>query len=479
MRQIMTKKREYIDFKLELRDLDEKADMFKVAVLPSPSVGETRQAIEVPYRFKDVEDYLYAIDRKVIDQDDLVKFGKLLGARLLPSDEIRQLFLQAYKQAGRDGGVRLRLIIREPKLAQIPWEFCYFQLHPGEISRNNFLVLNPQISMIRHEALSETYPSLEGASPASLRLVVAMANVKKYPPLNLKQERKVIEKALSNRTVDGVAIEWDPVLEDVTSEDLDFALQKGADIFHFAGHGEFNDQDVDRKSGETVGEGSLVIVKDRETREAAHLSAGNLALKLQQAGVRVAVLGACKTGRRDGISAWTGVAPALIERGIGAVVAMQYDVIDEAAIAFSKAFYASLAGGLSIDESVVTGRLAMLGVGEDDGIDWGVPVLYMRAADGNLFPQLAARKSETADQIRQIIEMTIDRVENGGVVIGVLLKEVGGSFHIVQRVKTVSGGMLIGYQVDDPDSRRSRLKTKTDRDREDVTGNANSSEEDE
>jgi hypothetical protein len=43
------------------------------------------------------------------------------------------------------------------------------------------------------------------------------------------------------------------------------------------------------------------------------------------------------------------------------VVAIQYEILDLHAIAFSEIFYAALAAGLSVDEAVAAGRLAMLG----------------------------------------------------------------------------------------------------------------------
>ena len=45
----MSQQRQYIEFYLQLRDWDQVAAQFKVAVLPSPSVGETREAVTVQY----------------------------------------------------------------------------------------------------------------------------------------------------------------------------------------------------------------------------------------------------------------------------------------------------------------------------------------------------------------------------------------------------------------------------------------------
>jgi hypothetical protein len=439
----MTTGREYLDFILEIRDLDVQTNTFKVAVLPSAAVGET-PAASVPYCYDEVAEALADLEEQDLDQAGLVSLGEQLSDRLLPLGPVRDLFKEAVKRSGRDKGVRLRLLIHEPRLAQLPWEFSYLQMHGGEKDRTHFLVLNPQISLVRHEPLPEAHPSLIGTTPERLRLVAAMANPKAHEQLKLKEEKRVIEKALSGFNIDGVTIEWDSIIEDATPDDLRIALQSKADLFHFAGHGEFQEQDIDPHAGEPMGMGSIVLVKDKKNGEPFWLGAKELAVYLQNAGVRLAVLGACESGRRDGISAWTGVASALVERGMPAVVAMQYKVDDKRAIAFSQTFYASLASGLSVDEAVSAGRLAILGKSGEDDMDWGVPVLYMRSGDGMIFPQLAERKSETADQIRRVVEQVIKTIEQGGEVTGIKSKNVKGSFEVSQKVYVVKG-KLIGW----------------------------------
>jgi hypothetical protein len=278
--------------------------------------------------------------------------------------------------------------------------------------------------------------------------VAATANAEGYRPLQLKRERQVLEQALRSFDVDGVTIEWEPFLEAATLDDLTQALQKGADLFHFAGHGRFKEHDVDAQTGEAVGTGQLVLVKDKESQAPRLLAAADLAVRLQAAGVRLVLLGACESGRRDGVSAWTAIAPALVERGTPAVVAMQYEVLDGAAVSFSQMFYASLAAGLSVDEAVSAARLAMLGA-EIGNMEWGVPVLYMRSSDGVLFPRPAERESQTATQIRRVIQRSIGTIKKGGMVVGVRAKRVGGSLEIVQEDITSVEGTLIGLEAED------------------------------
>ena len=64
---------------------------------------------------------------------------------------------------------------------------------------------------------------------------------------------------------------------------------------------------------------------------------------------------------------------------------MQEPVKDEAAIAFADTFYSRLAGGHSIERALTEGR-KKIGLKMRDGLDWSIPVLFMHAPDGTLFP---------------------------------------------------------------------------------------------
>ena len=110
-------------------------------------------------------------------------------------------------------------------------------------------------------------------------------------------------------------------------------------------------------------------------------------MQLKGKGIRLAVLGACHAGRRDNINAWTGMAPALTYAGIPAVVGMQYTIEDPNAITFSRRFYST--GGRTADRRGSRRRTArdILYKSDDENRDWGVPVLYLRAEEGVLFPR--------------------------------------------------------------------------------------------
>jgi hypothetical protein len=80
-----------------------------------------------------------------------------------------------------------------------------------------------------------------------------------------------------------------------------------------------------------------------------------------------------------------GVGPALVDAGLGAVVAMQFSMRDWSARVFAEDFYTTLARLEPVDEAVSRAREAlMLQFGEDQR-DWATPVLFLRAPDGVIF----------------------------------------------------------------------------------------------
>lgn len=410
----MPKIRAYKDFLIELRDY--KDGSYAVAMPPSAEWGEP-EPVHVDLKLEEIKTDLEDLEAKDIYLEDLIPLGKALLNRLLPAGAIREKFVAAVRQAPLEGGVRLRLLIRDPALQQIPWEYCYLQLIEGAENRSHFMVLQPKISLVRHPPKEGPVPDLGMSDQGSIHMLAAMANPEApgIPALKLSKEKRVLEKALGDFKVDGVTLAWQPIIEDVTEEDLDAALTAKPDIFHFSGHGQFKEQDD---------WGSLLLIKEKGERNPAYLAASALADRLSAAGVRLSVLGACESGRINGKSGWTGVAPALIAAGVPAVLAMQFKVLDDMAILFSQAFYLSLAAGLTIDEAVTAGRLAMLHKSSDKGVEWGVPTLYLRATDGVLFPPITQKDSPSADQLKLNIRQVVEANLKGGTVNGLVIDEI-------------------------------------------------------
>src|SRR5260370_33430474 len=145
-------------------------------------------------------------------------------------------------------------------------------------------------------------------------------------------------------------------------------------IFHFIGHGSF---DAHNDEG-------LIVLEDDEGK-ADLLSATHLGRLLTDHGsLRLVVLNSCEGARASERDIFSSTATILVRRGIPAILAMQYEITDRAAIELSRAFYEALADGLPVDMAVCEARKAV-SLGMKHTLEWGTPVLYMRSPDRLLF----------------------------------------------------------------------------------------------
>ena len=71
--------------------------------------------------------------------------------------------------------------------------------------------------------------------------------------------------------------------------------------------------------------------------------------------LRVAVLNACEGARTSKQDPFAGSAQTLVQQGIPAVIAMQFEIADDVASTFAHEFYGALADGYPIDAAVDRG----------------------------------------------------------------------------------------------------------------------------
>jgi formylglycine-generating enzyme required for sulfatase activity len=145
-------------------------------------------------------------------------------------------------------------------------------------------------------------------------------------------------------------------------------------ILHFIGHGSF-----DPLSDEGY------IVLETERGEPDRLPATQLArLLADHRSLRLVVLNSCEGAQGGNTDIFSSTASLLVRHGLPAVLAMQYEITDRAAIEFARGFYEALADGLPVDAATAEARKAV-SLGLTNTVEWGTPVLYMRALDGVLF----------------------------------------------------------------------------------------------
>ena len=295
--------------------------------------------------------------------------AKQLGGKLFESvlggDVLSCLRRSLDAVSSRKGtGLRLRMRLQEvPELADLPWEFLY---NP---SRDLFLAQSTKTPVVRYTEMPEVVPALAVDPP--LNMLVMISSPKEYACLNVEQEKKNLQKALGPLIDKGlIQIRY---LEDARLSSLRRLLNREEfHVFHFIGHGGFDKQSQ---------QGILVLEDDKEQGkrvEAQHIGQ----ILIDHKSLRLVVLNACDGARNSKDDPFSGVASTMIRQGIPAVVAMQFEISDDAAITFATEFYSSMVDGFPVDAAVTEARKS---IREMSSVEWGTPVLYMRSPDGVLF----------------------------------------------------------------------------------------------
>lgn len=310
--------------------------------------------------------------------------------------------------------IKLHLNLEDPevsKLAQVPWEYVY------EKDTMEYLTLSRQTPIVRYIEVQRrpgVHP-LEG----ELRILVVMSSPKGVHPLDLNRERDLIQKTWAGES--DVDVDF---LENPTRESLLAKLvAREYHVLHYMGHGAHDP---------VTGAGALVLEDD--DGEAVMLDAQTLGTWLRDApSIRLAFLNACDTGRAGTDEPFAGVANRLVMAGLPAVVAMQFPISDQAAIDFARAFYPRIVAGFGVDEATAQGRKAILS-GKTGSMEWGTPVLYMRAPDGQLFdtPEDKTQSKPETGGMEATTKSALGGAAGGAIAAAVVAGGIAAAFFLMQ-----------------------------------------------
>ena len=314
----------------------------------------------------------------------LKEFGGKLYAAVF-QDELRDILRSSLSQTRAQRiGMRLRLRLADvPELANLPWEFLY------DPRLNRFLAQSRYTPLVRYLDLPDPPQPLSVTGP--LRLLVVISSPSDYDALDVEQEWSLLTSALASQQEEGqIIIERLPANMSTLRRRL---RQEEFHIFHFVGHGFYKPE---------WGDGVLVMEnRNGRSQEVPGEELGSLLHEHDP--IRLAVLNACE-GARSGVSdPFAGVAQSLIQQGLPAVVAMQFEITDDAALSFAHELYAAITDGYPLEAALAEARSAI----RDEGnlTEWGTPVLYSRAPDGRLF-DLPGQ-----DQIREARRRALEEAE--------------------------------------------------------------------
>ncbi|MBD3559660.1 CHAT domain-containing protein, partial [Planktothrix sp. FACHB-1355] len=307
---------------------------------------------------------LKLIESRQTDTDLLKALGGELYQALFPPKIHSHLRATIAGANAHGDNVRLRLTFESPELAALPWEFLYDE------STNTFLGNNTQTVLSRYIDVRLEKRDLKAkAASKPLKILLVISSPTNLTKLDAAGEERLIREALEKH-INAGEIELD-VLQEATIRNIDQKLsEKPYNIFHFIGHGEFKDN-----------KGFIALVdENKNSKLLDEVGFANLFLGNRNLGL--AVLNSCQGAELSSNQAFAGLSPNLVRRGIPAVVAMKYSILDSTAKLFADYFYRYLALGLPVDTAIQKTRNAIsINVGLDKP-DFATPVLYMRAKDG-------------------------------------------------------------------------------------------------
>ena len=248
-------------------------------------------------------------------------------------------------------------------MTRIPWEYCR--------DERSFLALDESSPIVRYTSVGTAVSSTN--TPEKVRILLVTASPKDQPLIDLDAQIKRVKESL-DKLVKAGRVEL-KVVEHATRRDLRSNFRRyDPHILHFLGHGMVKD-----------GDGALLL-EDNDGNTST-VDADDMYVLARSSSVRLVVLSACKTAAHDEENtsdAIMGMAPKLVAAGVPAVVAMQYEVPEDTAVAFVRDLYQFLADGDPLDAAMTEARIGVY-FDNDDKLHWAIPVLFMRSPDGKIW----------------------------------------------------------------------------------------------
>ena len=356
---------------VEFNDLSERYVDFDLHIAPSGRVtanspegqATTDISVEVPIS---IRLSLSLIEKRETTADLLKQVGQALYEWLFPGPIHTHLQQTEAVARGERAKLRLRLRVEPDSIASLPLEFIY------RAAGGYFLAVNPDTVLSRYLNLPQPSQRVR-LHEEPLHLLAIISDPIDQARLDPDEWEKLLRDALTEPLSSGL-ITVQTVKRATLKEIRDALLKRQPDIIQFVGHGIYRD-----------GRGHLALVDD-ETGKAWVVDDerfANFYLGFKDH-LGLISLATCESSKSDNPQGFLGIAPRLVERGVPAVVAMQYKIRAKTAKVFLEEFYASIAARKPADWATQRARNAIsLRCGLNDR-EFATPVLYMRAKDGEV-----------------------------------------------------------------------------------------------
>jgi hypothetical protein len=302
--------------------------------------------------------------RRAPGVETLVQVGGRLFDALLRED-LRDLWLAARTGSEEINSpkLRLRLLLHPPAVAALPWESLY------DRRRQQALGADPALALVR---VSNQVGYVGRARPlaAALPIKIFVAAVDDPNGINASAEIARVEESLAGLIPHQIQL---------------CTLAGRLDIHTLRRHLHDEDPDILHLISHGDPDGLLLWSVDG----APELVSGSQiqAMLRQINSLKLVFLNACLAGQPDGSRRFADVAGRLLQTGLPAVIAMQFEIADRSAASFAGFLYEALVTGDcpgAVDRAVSIAR-SNLYISAPHRLDYITPVLWLNTDDGVIF----------------------------------------------------------------------------------------------
>ena len=275
----------------------------------------------------------------------------------------------------REQNAVLRIVLSvDESLADLPWEYLF------DPKRSAFLARSRETSLVRRLGTTDATRSHKPID--CLRILSMSASPKYATPLDTAAEQERIQQELAS-SIDAKRVQLEFV-QGASLAALNEALTRfKPHVFHFAGHGAWDD---DKDDG-------VILFADHAGFQQA-VNGRDLGTLLNQSELRLVIFNSCHGARPSTNDRFAGVTSSLVAQGVPAAIGMQFAFDDKAGITFGSTLLRELGSGASVDDAVTNARIAVFSMPND--LEWGTPVLIARVPLEQVIPRKPTLTPSTA-----------------------------------------------------------------------------------
>ncbi|NES87358.1 MAG: CHAT domain-containing protein [Moorea sp. SIO1G6] len=267
--------------------------------------------------------------------------------------------------------LRVELDIDEqniPEVAAFPWEFMC--LPQRKNLRTMWFATAPRLVFSRFCSQPISASPIQLGANEKMRIALVVSAPTNLNPVAYEEVQAEIETLAEAQPEQ---VELLPVVNPASRSAIDNILKEEPHIFHFIGHGRFQNEN-----------GEIALVD--QLNEAEWISANRFSELLNRHRPGIIVLQACQGAMESTSKPSVGLASKVVQQIIPVLVAMQYPVSNSTASRFACHFYKQLAQGKSADIAVQEGRRE-ISLHDSTGYwkrDFATPVIFMQVQDAQL-----------------------------------------------------------------------------------------------